>query len=202
MTLWGLRVTTMFSIAAVLLVFTASLAFAPHVARVEIEPSTASPGDEISVFGPNGYGPDSDVVLRWNDPDGEVLGTFETDDGFYAPFGPVTVTVPDDAESGQNLIVATQELNDDEGYIRGLPAFAQINIVDGAEPAEDDGAQPAQAGSDVEQVSTMAESEPPGAGMLALVGLGTLAIALAVAGVAAKALRRGGAESSSTATTS
>lgn len=204
MTLMGLRITVMFALAAIMLVFTATLAFAPHVARVEIEPSTASPGDEISVFGPNGYGQDSEIVIRWNEPDGEVLATVEPGDGFYAPFGPVDITVPEDAESGQNLIVATQDLSEGEGYVRGLPAFAQLNVVDGAEPAsdDDDGGAAASTGSDVEQVSTMVESEPPGAGMLALVGVGTLVVALAVAGLAAKALRRGGGQPTPEATTS
>jgi hypothetical protein len=178
---------------ALLLLGSATAAFAPHVARLEIESGTAGPGDEISVFGPDGYGPDSEVVLRWDDPDGEVLATVEPHEGFYAPFGPVTVTIPEDATNGQHLIVATQDLNEDERYIRGLPAYAQIQVVGGAEPAGEDAAQAAPGGdAGVERVSTLSEAEPPGAGLLVLIGLLTFAVALRVAAVVTRAVRGSG----------
>lgn len=190
----GLRVSVTFGFTALLLVASATAAFAPHVARVEVEPGTASPGDDVSVFGPDGYGPDSVVELRWDDPDGEVLATVQPDEGFYAPFGPATVTIPEDATSGQHLIVATQDLDEGERYIRGLPAYGQIQVVGGAEAAEDGAAEAGAAASGVERVSTLSEAQPPGVGLLVVIGLVTLAIALGVAAVVTRAVRGSSAE--------
>lgn len=192
----SLRATIILSLAAMALFTSATLAFAPHVARVEVEPGTVSPGDEVSVFGPDGYGETNPVEIRWDDPEGEILTTAETGEGWFAPFGPVDVEIPADAESGQHLIVVTQELDESERHIRGLPAFAQVQVTGGAEPAGDGGtaATSADPGA-AERVSTLAEAEPPALGLLVLVGVATLAIALAVAAVVAKALGRGpGAE--------
>lgn len=188
----SLRATIILGLAAVTLFSSATLAFAPHVARVEVEPGTVNPGDEVSVFGPDGYGETNPVEIRWDDPEGEVLATAETGEGFFAPFGPVDVEIPDDAESGQHMLVVTQELDEGERHIRGLPAFAQVQVTGGAEPTGDDetAASSADPGT-AERVSTLAEAEAPGLGLLVLVGVATLAIALAVAAVVTKALGRG-----------
>lgn len=189
----GIRVFVTFALAALMVLSSASMALAPHVARLEVDPGTAEPGDEVTIFGPDGYGPDSEVEIYWNDVDGELLGTFEPDEGFYAPFGPVEITIPEDAENGQHQIVANQELNEDERYIRGLPAYAQIQVVGGAEPSAEDAGEAPEPADDpgVERVSTLSESEPPGVGLLVLVGAGTLVLALAVAAAVAKGTRRG-----------
>lgn len=187
----GLRATIVFGLAAMTLVSSATLAFAPHVARVEVEPGTVSAGDEVSVFGPDGYGETNDVEIRWDEPDGEILTTAETGEGWFAPFGPVDVEIPANAESGQHLIVVTQELDESERHIRGLPAFAQVHVTGGAEATSDSGTAATAGDPDAERVSTLAEAEPPGLGLLVLVGLATLAIGLAVAAAVAKALGRG-----------
>lgn len=179
-------------LTALLVVWVAPLAFAPHVVRVEVEPATASPGDDVSVFGPVGYGAQNPVEIHWNEPDGEVLATVETEGGqFYAEFGPVDVTIPEDAASGRNHLVVTQELAEGEGHIRGLPAYGPVQVTDGAAPAEEEPAASGQA-SGVERVDSLSEAEPTNPGLLVLIGLGTLVVALAVAAVVAKALRRGG----------
>lgn len=191
----SLRATIVLGVAALMVASSATLAFAPHVVRVEIEPGTASPGEEISVFGPVGYGGENPVEVHWNEPDGELLGTFETGEGFYAEFGPEEVTIPEDAESGQNLIVVTQELEDSERHIRGLPAYAPVQVVGGAEPTDEGSGESAASASDVERTSTLTEADPPGLGLLVGVGVAALAIALAVAALVAKALGRGGSSS-------
>lgn len=181
-------------LTALLVVWLAPLALAPHVVRVELEPAAASPGETVSVFGPVGYGATNPVEIHWNEPDGKVLATVETEGGrFYAEFGPVDVTIPEDAASGRNHLVVTQELADGEGHIRGLPAYGPVQVTDGAAPAEEEPAASAQA-SGVQRVDSLTEAEPPGVGLLVLIGAGTLAIALGVAAVVAKALRRGGGQ--------
>lgn len=186
------RTLATFVLTAFLVVALAPMAFAPHVARIEIEPGVASPGDEISVFGPVGYGAVNPVEIHWNEPDGELLETVETDGGpFYAAFGPVDVTVPDDAASGENYLVATQELADGEGHIRGLPAYAPVQVTGGGEPADEEPAA-ATADSGVQRTGSLVEAEPPSVALLAVIGVATFAIALAVAALLAKTLRRGG----------
>lgn len=188
----SLRATIVLGLAAMTLLSSATLAFAPHVARVEVEPGTVSPGDEVSVFGPDGYGETNDVQIRWDDPDGEILATAETGEGWFAPFGPVDVEIPEAAENGQHQLVVTQELDESERHIRGLPAFAQVHVTGGAEAASDgETAATAADPGGAERVSTLAEAEPPGLGLLVLIGLGTFALAVAVAAAVAKALGRG-----------
>ena len=189
-------------LAALLVVWSAPLAFAPHVVRVEVEPAAASPGDEVSVFGPVGYGAQNPVEIHWNDPEGEVLATVETEGGqFYAEFGPVDVTIPEDAASGRNHLVVTQELADGEGHIRGLPAYGPVQVTGGGAPAEEEPATSGQAPG-VERVEALSEAQPPSEGLLVLIGLGTLVVALAVAAVGAKALRRNGPKRAPANTTS
>lgn len=194
MALPSLRATIVtFGLAALMVVSLTPMAFAPHVVRVEVEPGAGSPGDEISVYGPVGYGAENPVEIHWNEPDGEVLATVETEGGgFYTQWGPVDIAIPEDATSGQNHFVATQELAEGEGHIRGLPAYAAVQVIDGAEAGEAEGSDGTAVDPGVERTGTLEAAEPPGAPLLVLIGVGTLAIALAVAGLVARAVRGGG----------
>lgn len=111
-------------------VLMASPAWAPHVAMLRVDPQRVEAGGEVTVWGPRGYAPESTVEIHWGAADGPLLGEFPTDTQFYAAWGPGTVTIPADAEPGQHVLFATQDIGDDEAYIRGVPARAVINVAE------------------------------------------------------------------------
>ena len=69
-------------------------AYAPHVAQMQVTPSTAKPGDTVTVFGPRGYGATNPVQVRWDKVDGPVLGEFRTRETGFAMWGPETIVLP------------------------------------------------------------------------------------------------------------
>lgn len=152
----------------------ASPAWAPHVAQLVVEPAQVEAGEEVTVFGPRGYAKEKPVEIRFGGLDGPVLATFETDTQFFASWGPGTVRIPADVEPGTYVLVATQELGEDDSYIRGVPARATIQVLgEGGAPA---------VGSTQGSVVT---DRPAGVVEESALDPGTLAaIALGVAGVA------------------
>lgn len=170
--------------AAALLPTTA--AWAPHVAQLKVNPTTMKPGQEIEVYGPNGFGRTNPVEIRWDAQDGPVLGTFQptcpTPSACFAPWGPGKVTVPADAKAGQHALWVTQKLADDEKLIRGMPTRTLIQVVP-------EGGAPVVANDLAAQLeprpATLEENEPVGAGPLVLVGLGVAGMAMFAAGAAA-----------------
>lgn len=104
-------------------------ALAPHVAQLNVEPQRVAAGEEVTVWGPRGYGPTNPVEIRLDAPDGPVLATFDPDDQFFAAFAAGPVRIPADVEPGRHVLFATQDLEPNESYIRGLPARAVIQVT-------------------------------------------------------------------------
>jgi hypothetical protein len=170
--------------ALAVLLLAATPSWAPHVAQLQVTPNQAKPGQEVSVYGPRGYGPANPVEVRWGSPTGPVLGTFQPNTESYAQFGPGTVTIPADAKPGTYQLFATQNLNPNETYIRGVPSQATVQVVGAA------GAAPVLAGPppvpDSEQPAVgLLEEEESSTGSLVLLALGVAGAALFVGGAAA-----------------
>ena len=161
---------------------TAVPAYAPHVAQMQVTPSTAKPGQEVTVFGPRGYGLTNPVQVRWGSVDGPVLGEFPTREGGFAMWGPGTVTIPADAKPGINHLWVTQQLAPTETHIRGVPVQTVIQITDanGTAPVigEDTNAI-------LDRPADLVEDDAVSGGTLVLVALGAAGVAMFLAGAAA-----------------
>ena len=170
--------------AAVVLVVGATPSWAPHVAQLQVTPDQARPGQQVSVYGPRGYGPTNPVDVRWGSPTGPVLGTFQPNTEAYAQWGPGTITIPADARPGTYQIFATQTLTPGEPYIRGVPSQATVQVVGetGAAPLLSGPAPVAQ--SEQEAVG-LAEEEETTTGRLVLLALGVAGGALFLGGAIA-----------------
>ncbi len=183
-TLRRLTIGGLAAAAAALLPVTA--AWAPHVAQLKVNPTTMRPGQEIDVYGPNGFGRANPVEIRWDAQDGPVLGTFQptcpTQRACFAAWGPGKITIPADAKPGQHALWVTQRLADDEKLIRGMPTKTLVQVVaEGGAPVVANDLTP-----QLEQRPTsLEENEPVGAGSLVLVGLGVAGMAMFAAGAAA-----------------
>jgi hypothetical protein len=157
-------------------------AFAPHVAQLQVTPSQVKPGDEVTVYGPRGYGRTNPVEIRWDSPNGPVLGTFNPNTESYAQFGPGTVRIPADVRPGTYELWATQVLTPGETYIRGVPARATLQVTGPGGPpaigeANAPGPEPVQVG--------LERTERVSGGRLAIIGFGVAGIALFLGGAAA-----------------
>ena len=117
----------LFAVGAAFL--TAPPAWAPHVAQLQVTPTQVQPGQQVSVFGPRGYGRTNPVLIRWDSETGPVLGSFQPDQQRFAQWGPGTVTIPTDASAGRHVLFATQALPDADAGIRGIPARAVIEVL-------------------------------------------------------------------------
>ncbi|HEX2117555.1 MAG TPA: hypothetical protein VHF91_00100, partial [Acidimicrobiales bacterium] len=170
--------------AAVLVMLGATPSWAPHVAQLQVTPGQARPGQEVSVYGPRGYGPTNPVEIRWGSPTGPVLGTFQPNTESYAQFGPGTVTIPADARPGTYQLFATQTLTPGETYIRGVPSQASIQVVapNGAAPVLSEA--PPVPDAEQEPVGLL-EEESVGTGRLVVVALGVAGAALFLGGAVA-----------------
>lgn len=158
----------------------ATAAWAPHVPQLNLTPAQVRPGDSVAVLGTRGFGYTNPVQVRFNAPDGPVLGTFQPDTQVYAAWGPGNITIPPDTKPGTYTIYATQILADTESHIRGIPARATIEVIGpGGAPAL--GARNAVAG---DPGSPLLEKESPGVGPLLLLGAGVAGTALLFAGAA------------------
>lgn len=174
-------------LAGALVLALASPAFAPHVAQLQVTPAVVAPGQDVTVYGPRGYGSANAVSVRFDSVSGPVLGTFTPNNERFAQFGPGTVTIPADAPPGPHYLVATQDLAADEQHIRGVPSVAQIEVVPSA---------PAGTGQSLTPLRT--ESRPGGLkddagaplGLLIAAAVGTGALALGLGFAVAGAARR------------
>lgn len=178
----GRRLLGASALAALGLLATAIPAYAPHVAQMQVNPGTAKPGQEVSVFGPRGYGKTNPVEIRWDAVDGPVLGTFQPNSEGFAQWGPGTITIPADAKPGTHTLFVTQNLAADETHIRGVPVRTIIQIADA------NGAVPV-VGQELNQLQPrtdeLIEDEPVSTGTLVLVALGAAGTAMFLAGIAA-----------------
>jgi hypothetical protein len=158
-------------------------AYAPHVAQMQVTPSTAKPGDSVTVFGPRGYGATNPVQVRWDAVDGPVLGEFRTRETGFAMWGPEQITIPADAKPGIHYLWVTQKLEPSETIQRGIPVQTVIQISDanGTVPVVG-----APTGPQIEpRPADFAEKDSVSAGTLLLVGLGAAGVAMLVAGAGA-----------------
>ncbi len=170
--------------AAVVLVVGAAPSWAPHVAQLQVTPGQARPGQQVSVYGPRGYGPANPVDVRWGSPTGPVLGTFQPNTEAYAQWGPGTITIPADARPGTYQIFATQTLTPGETYIRGVPSQATVQVVGetGAAPLL---SGPAPVPESEQETVGLAEEEETSTGRLVLLALGVAGGALFLGGAIA-----------------
>lgn len=170
--------------AVTLVMLGAAPSWAPHVAQLQVTPGQAQPGQEVSVYGPRGYGPTNPVEIRWGSPTGPVLGTFQPNTESYAQFGPGTVTIPADARPGTYQLFATQTLTPGETYIRGVPSQASIQVVaaNGAAPVLSEA--PRVPDAEQEPVGLL-EEESVSTGRLVVVALGVAGAALFLGGAVA-----------------
>jgi hypothetical protein len=156
------------------------------VAQLQVTPSSARAGEEVTVYGPRGYGRTNPVEVRWGSPTGPVLGTFSPNEESYAQFGPGTVTIPADAKPGTYQLWATQLLSPGETYIRGVPSQATVEVIGPGGPpvlgASGVAAQPEPVG--------LEEEDGVNTARLAMIALGVGGIALFLGGVAAVLLGR------------
>ena len=160
-----------------------SAAWAPHVAQLQVTPTTFKAGDVVGVFGPNGYGSTNPVEIRWDAVDGPVLGSFRTTGGGFATWGPGTVTIPPDAKPGIHTLWATQVLVESEKLIRGMPTKTLVTVLnaDGSRPVLGQDLTPQTEA----RPTGLVEDETVGTGALVLAGLGVAGVAMFVAGAAA-----------------
>jgi hypothetical protein len=175
--------------AAAALLLVAAPSWAPHVAQLQVTPTQARPGQDVSVYGPRGYGPTNPVDVRWGSPTGPVLGTFQPNTESYAQFGPGTVKIPADAKPGTYQLFATQTLTPGETYIRGVPSQASIQVVSetGAAPVLTEA--PALPPSEQPTIG-LEEEETTSTGQLALIALGVAGGALFLGGMVAILISR------------
>ena len=170
-------------LVAAFLFASASPSFAPHVAQLQINPEQAKAGQEVTVFGPRGYGRSNPVEIRFGKVDGTVLGTFQPNEELYAMWGPGAVRLPEDLKPGVYDLFATQRLAPNETHIRGVPARGQVTVLGpggppvlGEAPAPGFGEQPTVG---------LLEQKPVSNGAILLVALGVAGAGLFVAGIGA-----------------
>jgi len=167
-------------LAAALVLTAASPSFAPHVAQLQVTPAQARPGQEVTVFGPRGYGRTNPVEVRAGSVDGPVLGSFQPNEELYAMWGPGTVRIPDDARPGTYTLFATQTLAPSEAHIRGVPVRGEVTVL-GAGGAPVLGAPPVATFDEQPKVGLI-EDEPVGVGTVLLVALGVGGVGLFLVG--------------------
>ena len=158
-------------------------AYAPHVAQMQVTPSTAKPGETVTVFGPRGYGATNPVQVRWDKVDGPVLGEFRTRETGFAMWGPETIVIPADAKPGIHYLWVTQKLEPSETIQRGIPVQTVIQISDanGSVPVIGEPLTP-----QVEpRPGAFVEDDGVSGGTLLLIGLGGAGVAMLLAGIGA-----------------
>jgi hypothetical protein len=156
---------------------------APHIAQLQVTPAQAKAGEEVTVFGPRGYGRTNPVEIRAGSVDGPILGTFQPNEELYAMWGPGKVRIPENARPGTYYLFATQTLAANETHIRGVPARGELTIVGLAGSAPVLGAAPEVPLEEQEQVGLL-EEEPVSTGSVLLVALGVAGAGLFIAGLA------------------
>ena len=177
---WGTRAL----LISAFLLTTATPSSAPHVAQLQVTPAEAQAGQEVTVFGPRGYGRTNPVEIRGGSIDGPVLGTFQPNEELYAMWGPGNVRIPEDVKPGTYYLFASQTLAANETHIRGVPARGEVRILGAAGSAPVLGPAPETPLSEQPRVELL-EEEPVGTGAILLVALGVAGAGLFIAGAAA-----------------
>lgn len=192
---WGVRAV----LVSAFVLASATASSAPHIAQLQITPAQAKAGDEVTVFGPRGYGRTNPVEIRAGSVDGPVVGTFQPNEEAYAMWGPGKVRIPDNARPGTYYLFATQTLAPTETHIRGVPARGELSIVGPGGAAPVLGAAPEVPLEQQEQVGLL-EEKPVSTGAVLLVALGVAGAGLFIAGlaVAFSSRRRSGGQPSVT----
>jgi hypothetical protein len=177
---WGTRAL----LVSAFLLATATPSSAPHVAQLQVTPAEAQAGQEVTVFGPRGYGRTNPVEIRGGSIDGPVLGTFQPNEESYATWGPGNVRIPEGVKPGTYYLFATQTLAANETHIRGVPARGEVRILGAAGSSPVLGQAPEAPLSEQPRVELL-EEEPVGTGAILLVALGVAGAGLFIAGAAA-----------------
>ena len=174
---WGARAL----LVSAFLLASATPSPAPHVAQLQITPAQVKAGDEVTVFGPRGYGRANPVEIRAGSIDGPILGTFQPNEELYAMWGPGAVRIPEDAKPGAYYLFATQTLAPHESHIRGVPARGEVTIL-GAGGAPVLSKAP-EVPLDEQPTVGLLEEEPVSTGSVLLVALGVAGAGLFIAGL-------------------
>lgn len=175
---WGARAL----LVSAFLLASAAPSPAPHVAQLQITPAQVKAGDEVTVFGPRGYGRANPVEIRAGSIDGPILGTFQPNEELYAMWGPGTVRIPENTKPGTFNLFATQTLAANETHIRGVPARGEVTIL-GAGGAPVLSKAP-EVPLDEQPTVGLLEEEPVSTGSVLLVALGVAGAGLFIAGMA------------------
>jgi hypothetical protein len=175
---WGARAL----LVSAFLLATAIPSSAPHVAQLQVSPAQVRAGEEVTVFGPRGYGRTNPVEIRAGSIDGPVLGTFTPNEESYAMWGPGTVRIPENTQPGTYYLFATQTLAPTETHIRGVPARGEVTILGaGGAPVL---SQAPEVPLDQQPTVGLLEEEPVSTGSVLLVALGVAGTGLFIAGLA------------------
>lgn len=133
------RVSTVLFAAVAMLLMSAMAAFAcTNLATLNLSESAGSPGTTIDLTGSafsTGEGVQP-VQIHWDGADGPVLGEATPDSSGAIE---TSVTVPEDAEPGFHVLVATQAQEGEDGELSpayGTPARASFTIGAVNDPAE------------------------------------------------------------------
>ena len=175
---WGARAL----LVSAFLLASAGPSPAPHVAQLQVTPAQVKAGDEVTVFGPRGYGRSNPVEIRAGSIDGPILGTFQPNEELYAMWGPGTVRIPENTKPGTFYLYATQTLTAAESHLRGVPARGEVTILgSGTAPVL---SKAPEVPLEEQPTVGLLEEEPVSMGSVLLVALGVAGAGLFVAGMA------------------
>jgi hypothetical protein len=173
---WGARAL----LVSAFLLASAAPSPAPHVAQLQVTPAQVKAGQDVTVFGPRGYGRTNPVEIRAGSIDGPILGTFQPNEESYAMWGPGTVKIPENAKPGTYYLYATQTLAANETHIRGVPARGEVTILgSGTAPVL---SQAPEVPLDEQPTVGLLEEKPVSTGSVLLVALGVAGAGLFIAG--------------------
>lgn len=163
--------TVLFAAFAMLLVSAMAAYACTNLATLNLSEGAGSAGADIDVTGSAFSTGDNvePVEIRWGGTDGEVLAQATPDDTGAIQ---TSVTIPEDAQPGYHVLVATQMQEGDEGELSpayGTPARASFLIGAVNEPAE------------ISESAGASAAATPEAGMST--GLIALTAVLALAGI-------------------
>lgn len=171
------RALTVTGVVGFLLAATAVFAYAcTNLASLNLETSTGAAGDELAVTG-SSFGAEPEVVLHWNSVEGAELATVTPDQAGNIA---TTVTIPEGAQPGYYVVVATQT-SEEGGQVFGGPARAAFQVL--GPGGEALAAQPAGPDQLAEFASETAATTSTGMVGLTVV-LGLLGLGLFGAGIA------------------
>ena len=156
-------------------------------------PAQVRAGEQVSVFGPRGYGRTNPVEIRLDSETGPVLGSFQPDNQRFAQWGPGTVTIPADTPAGRHTLVATQELPDADAGIRGIPARTVIEVLGPASVPVLGAPLSPPVGGRADRIEVTDDGGVP-VGPVILVALGVAGVAMFAAGTASAVVRRRSAD--------